>query len=263
MTAVHRATRLRALAIAVGALAAVGLVGCTDLAAPVVSPTPSVAVRPDPTPTITVPPAGTVVATAQFTGRATGRASITSDGDGDYTVHLDHLNAHLTSNSRLALGATPGVFNCEVVDGLNIDLGEVSRASSQDLVLHRGYAPHADSDPSFLAAIAITNDNDQLPLPDCIHHTYAIAALKWTMPLQHPELHVDDSGAAAGAEGPVTILNGTPIAYRVVNDDTLNGIAHRFGITVDDLYYLNPQRSQGDSPTAYQDEILNLAQSRR
>lgn len=255
--------RLSAAALLTSALVGNVLAGCSSNSVPIVRPTTSATSVPRPTTTALVVPAGTVVATGQFQGRASGHVQVVSNGDGDYTVELRNLQSKVTAHTRVALARDSRVFNCADVDGMNLDLGGLYRSATQDLVLHKGYAPHADSDPSFLKSLAIKNDTDQLPLPDCVHHTFATARLTWTMPDMRPTLHVLDHAAAPGAEGRVVARAGTPVSYEVTADDTLAAIAKRFNVSVDDLFYLNPQRSRGESRTAYIGETLNLDRSSR
>jgi len=51
-----------------------------------------------------------------------------------------------------------------------------------------------------------------------------------------------------------------PVSYTVARGDVLAAIADRFGVTVDDLGYLNPFRGTG---MAIADEIINLDRHNR
>jgi len=117
--------------------------------------------------------------------------------------------------------------------------------------------PEAMGDPSFyryLLVMPYWRDGGGCPEP-----IVGLARLEWTVPETRPWLDPVDSGRAEAARGGVWQEDGEPRAYRTVDGDTWNAIATRFGITADDLSYLNPMRSGGSEPEmAYADQILNL-----
>ena len=49
-----------------------------------------------------------------------------------------------------------------------------------------------------------------------------------------------------------------PARYEVAGGDVLAEIAARFGISVADLFYLNPARGKGQEPVVYAGEVFNL-----
>jgi hypothetical protein len=94
----------------------------------------------------------------------------------------------------------------------------------------------------------------------CVGQLVAYAPLRWSIGDLRPGLHVADSGPRIGAEGQPTTAAGQPVSYTVVSGDTLGAIAARFGITIDDLFYLNPTRSPNpEIPDAITSEVLNLS----
>lgn len=74
-----------------------------------------------------------------------------------------------------------------------------------------------------------------------------------------------DAGAGSGASGEVaTGAFGSPSSYTVAAGDTMSDIAERFGISVDDLFHLNPALVPApQDPSAYAGEVLNLDVSER
>ena len=80
-----------------------------------------------------------------------------------------------------------------------------------------------------------------------------------------PGLSVRDSGAATGAMGTVRVDgDDRPGAYTVAQGDSLSAIAQRFGIALDDLFYLNPRRSPNpEAAEAFTGEVLNLSRENR
>ena len=87
------------------------------------------------------------------------------------------------------------------------------------------------------------------------------APIDWTMTPLYPDLTVTDSGDRKGAGGIVVREDDVPVSYRVKQGDSVEEIATRFGITVDQLVWLNPRRPSPD--IVYTDETLNLSPSRR
>ena len=83
------------------------------------------------------------------------------------------------------------------------------------------------------------------------------------MPDLRPDLTVVDNGATGGAMGPVAQNSDGPATYEVVDGDVLDEIAARFGITVLDLFYLNPARDKGQQRLAFVGELFNLDKARR
>jgi LysM repeat protein len=64
--------------------------------------------------------------------------------------------------------------------------------------------------------------------------------------------------------GTVTLVDGEPGSYTVAQGDTIAAIAERFGLSQDDLFYLNPRRSPNpEDSTAFTGEMLNLSRTTR
>jgi len=96
---------------------------------------------------------------------------------------------------------------------------------------------------------------------DCLAAVVASASIVWTMSPRRPDLKATDTGEMAGAKGALSVDDsGAVVSYTVAQGDTLSSIAQRFGISVDDLFYLNPARAPGlEDPSAYTGEVLNLS----
>jgi len=125
-------------------------------------------------------------------------------------------------------------------------------------------------DPSYLRSVVV----NRYPIgknlvsqstPDCYEPTIATAVLTWTLPDMRPGLGpIVDGGPDAAALGIPTDEGETTVSYRTAAGDTLRAIARRFGVSTDDLTYLNPRRpGVYDPDTAYTDEVLNLDKERR
>lgn len=122
--------------------------------------------------------------------------------------------------------------------------------------------PEAFGDPSYyryLLVMPYWRDDGGCPEP-----IIGLARLEWDVPATRPWLKLADAGPAEAAQGGVLAEDGELLAYRTAQGDTWNAIAVRFGITADDLSYLNPIRSGGsESETAYEGQILNLDPANR
>lgn len=205
--------------------------------------------------------AGEVVATGTLAGDATGTVTIRATGDGGFGVRIDDLETELGGLLSAHLSTKPfipGVYCASSRAGFHA-FGDFAPAPTYSFTLY-GFG-HGDSswpDPAFLDDLVLTRSGE--PLEDCFYAVAAVAPLHWTLPDMRPGLVVTDAGPAGGARGPVTLSEGDPVAYAVVDDDRLPAIATRFGITLDDLLYLNPARAvPGDDPAlAYIGEVLNL-----
>ncbi len=79
----------------------------------------------------------------------------------------------------------------------------------------------------------------------------------WSITPQRIDLVAADAGPRAAAKGEVTIVDGAPTAYAVAPNDLVENVAERFGMTVDDLLYLNVFRSPSGE-TLRTGETLNL-----
>lgn len=118
------------------------------------------------------------------------------------------------------------------------------------------------TDPSFYKTVVMT----RAPTPQnptdtngCVFTPVAFAPISWTLPDTHPDLSVRDSGSMAGARGTATVVSGAPSSYVVADGDNLSSIAARFGISLDDLLFLNPM----DSMPLWAGQHLNLSKALR
>ena len=124
--------------------------------------------------------------------------------------------------------------------------------------------PFTRADPSFLETVIITTFDLEGAESGCYDPILASTILTWTLPDMRPGLVLVDSGKTGGANGDVTLLDGTPLAYTVAADDLAVEVAARFGITVEDLFYLNPTRRLTlADPGIEIGEVLNLSKAHR
>ena len=87
-----------------------------------------------------------------------------------------------------------------------------------------------------------------------------VAALTWALPDMRPGLTVTDTGTQPAAAGTVALIGDVPSSYEVAGGDVLAAIGARFGVSTEDLIWLNPGR--GDR-FALKGETLNLDRAAR
>jgi LysM domain len=229
---------------------------------PLPSETPSASVIPTPEQTVTVAD-GTVgrgtLDVAHST--STGSVSVTKAG-GQYTFLLKGYTVPAAGHVLYVLTDGPlKIGDCAENNKYHFAYDTPSSSS-----VHKfGFFESQLSDnPSFISSFAVVKYPDNLDAPGCSQPVIAIATLRWEIPDLRPALVVADSGPSSGAQGAVTLRSGKPANYRTASGDTWSALASRFGITEDDLTYLNPVRLGGaQRSTAYADQLLNLDKGNR
>ena len=246
-------------------LATILLAGCTALApapqpaptsdtAPIVKPDSTVPILPPVTPRVEIP-VGTVASGvfASGTRGVGGELTIVFDGS---NFSVDESAVTATGLQQPLLGLTDKPFS------VGDCLGEGAQYLAEFPSPHSSIMGFSN-DPSFFSAAVLIEYLGQSS--NCGHKVIAAAPLIWTMPDLRPELEVRDSGAVDSAGGTVTVgADGEPLTYATAFGDTLPEIAARFGVTVEDVIWLNPCRPGAYSKTgAYEGEVLNLAKALR
>jgi LysM repeat protein len=239
----------------------VGLTGCASGAADV--PPAATARAPHPASAISNPAVKPgVVATGALTsqdGKTSGHIVVTARDDGDFDVTFSDFHTSTTGDLQLELSAVPfnSAVSCFADTGLKVNLNAVSPGT---YLLAGGVDP-IHGDPSFLHTALLTQPVIPVASGKCLNTVVGSASLAWTLPDMRPNLHVVDSGIRTGGTGVVTMVDGKPASYAVAPDDVMKAIAERFGITVDDILYLNPTRMGGTMALA--GETLNLSKKLR
>ena len=229
---------IRAAAVLTGAVLL--LAGCAAAPAPTTSSTavPTAAALPQ-------PPVG-VVGTGVLDGAP---FRIDWDGSTFWLSGLDTLPA--TEGSLIGLSTVTAVVgDC---------LGGYARTFGPPFsqAFNIGSAPNV-RDATFFVSISALGPYTG----SCVGQpVVSTAPIEWTMTPLYPDLTVSDLGERPGANGIVTSEKDGPVSYSVAEDDRLDEIAARFGLTVDQLVWLNPRRP--DPTAVYNNETLNLSPSRR
>ena len=141
-------------------------------------------------------------------------------------------------------------------DGGAISFGDVTRpADAMTLPSSFGHG-----DPTMFDEIDLTIQKSDRTFGDCFNTIVARAPLNWTMPYLRPWLvSVVDAGPRDAATGEVVVRDRLPVTYTVAPNDLIEEVAGRFGMSVDDLFYLNESRMPvATDHMLYVGEELNL-----
>jgi hypothetical protein len=205
-----------------------------------------------------------VVATGELAssdGKTSGHIVVTARDDGNFDVTMSDFHTPITS--ELDLGLSPAPLTSKAAcpaSNVYLSFGGVSPGPARTFFLE-GVTDFTRGNPSFFDAVLLTQLAPDPSNPLCAESVAAAASLAWTMPDMRPSLVVVDSGIRSGATGVAAIVGGKAASYVVASDDVMEAIAQRFGITVDDILYLNPTRMGGTMALA--GETLNLSKKLR
>ena len=102
---------------------------------------------------------------------------------------------------------------------------------------------------------------DGIPVELGPNKVLAVNTVHWSVPVRQSNVHPVDGGARAYANGTVTATTpgGAPKRYLVAHGDIASTVAERFGISTEDLSWLNPNMPMsGDNQYLYESTTLNL-----
>jgi hypothetical protein len=257
----------RVLVLLVALATVVGVAGCT---AP--RPTPVGSARAVVAKPLAVPDG--VVGTGTLTswnGKTTGTLRVIAKS-GHFDFVLSSFSTDFTGESLFVLADQPvTVSQCGENNLWQIGL-TTKQNNAIEPTMHFLDLPNDGgewSDPTFFQYFgflqygAVGSDGNVELVRGCQQPIVALTKITWTMKTIYPRLTVHDRGRAAGAEGAVTSKNGKPFTYVTAQDDTWLAIARRFGVTSDELRYLNPIRHPDAIAEAYLDQVLNLDPANR
>lgn len=234
----------------------------TPTAAPTPTHTPTPTPTPTPEPTTTIADGTVATGTLEIAGSSSrGGATVTKAGDQftfaltGYTPPASQPLLYVLTDGSLKVGDCAENNKYQIV--MNVD-------ASPEPHVFAMFASQVTDDPSYLSAIAVVKYPVAADGGGCSQPVLAVAPLHWSVPDVRPGLTVSDSGASTGAAGTVTSRLGVLADYRTAPGDTWTAVARRFGITADDLQYLNPIRpGAGRAKTAYEGQLLNLDKGHR
>lgn len=210
--------------------------------------------------------AGTVVATGSLTsvdGLTTGDVAVTAVGSGEFGLVISNYSSPVHADTIADLSAKPFTEEAYCANGfMTLSLGNLTLGPT--ITSDINFTEITLGNPDFLDTLVLTLNDGNAPRTGCFYPVVASAPLTWTMPDLRPDIRVFDNGSTGGATGDVTTERGIPVSYRVASGDVMAEIAARFGISVADVFYLNPAREPASQdPVAYTSEVLNLDKAGR
>ena len=238
------------------------LTGCSSggaVGTPVPTPpasTDSPATRPNVPGTI---PTGTIgTGTLTSDNGTTGRVSFGFDGT-VLTLHIDDLviPTAATVDALTAIHPLPESQTCDD-SGFRMDFGQFTTGSGASAWGDLGIL---SGDPSGIDQVILVTTPAQPDAtdPDCLQAVVARADIRWTFEPVRSYLNPVDSGDMPGAQGAVDVIDGKPAGYTPATNEYRADVATRFGITADDLTYLNDEQlMRSNKETAPAGRRLNL-----
>ena len=241
---------------AIGSAVAIALAGCA-------SPSPTLGSPAETPPAPSIEPSAAGEGGGDFIrtdGSPAGRIAIVIRGDTLEAALVDWVTG---SEGELNLVLSPTPINADqrcFDTGWRPTFGPITSEKTYVLGDLQG---SLGNDPSFLDAAVVTRAPADRSL-GCLAEIVAVADLTWKVSDPRPELRVVDLGTSARANGDVEVTDDGPASYTVAGDDTIESVAARFGIPVEDLYFLNPARTPNPrDPILYVGEVLNLSKAGR
>ncbi|CAN5370280.1 hypothetical protein BH09ACT1_BH09ACT1_03610 [soil metagenome] len=218
-----------------------------------------------PPPTISEIPAGTVVASGDVAspkGSIHFHYTVTANGDSTFSANYSSF----TSTVPVPISVTLLEILPKVNDGLTYhgvgdhQLGGPTTApASASSVALASAGP-----PSYLVALVTYSSATSaagLPVELGPNKVLAVNTVKWSIPARTTNVHPVDHGAIQFATGTVTATaaGGGPKRYLIAPGDLTETVAQRFGISVQDLIWLNAGLQVfGDQQYLYSGTTLNL-----
>ncbi|WP_233265362.1 LysM peptidoglycan-binding domain-containing protein [Leifsonia sp. AG29] len=208
-------------------------------------------------------PTGTVVAegdVASPKGSIHFHYRIVSDGDNTYSAQYSRF----TSTVPIPVSVTLLEIPPRVGDGLTFHgvgdhlLGGPTSGAASSV------GPIEEGQPSYLKALVTYSSasaSDDVPQELGPDKVLAVNTVRWSVPVRQSNVHTVDGGARPNAMGTVsaTTAAGAPKHYDVAQGDTTDAVAARFGITVQDLVWLNSDLGTiTGAQTLYASTRLNL-----
>jgi hypothetical protein len=218
-----------------------------------------------PSPTIAPIPRGTVVASGDVAspkGSIHFHYAMVANGDNTFSAQYSGF----TSTVPVPISVTLLDVAPRVGDGLTYhgvgdhQLGGPTTAGA----LASSAVLNSVGPPSYLGTLATYSSATSaqgIPVELGPNKILAVNTVHWTIPLRPTNVRPADGGTRAYASGAVTAktTTGAPKRYLVAPGDITAVVAQRFGISVEDLIWLNANLEVfGDQQYLYEGTTLNL-----
>ncbi|MEO8908301.1 MAG: LysM domain-containing protein [Microbacteriaceae bacterium] len=218
-----------------------------------------------PSPTLTPIPAGTVVA----------------DGDVASPKGSIHFHYRMIANGDNTYSAQYSGFTSTVPVPVSVTLIDVAPNVGDGLTYH-GVGDHqlggptttaaptssvslgSEGQPSYLGTLVTyssATSGDGVPVELGPDKVLAVNTVHWAIPVRQSNVHPVDGGARAYASGSLTATtaSGAPKQYLIALGDITSVVAQRFGISIEDLIWLNANLQVfGNQQYLYEGTTLNL-----
>jgi hypothetical protein len=218
-----------------------------------------------PAPTISQIPAGTVVASgavASPKGSIHFSYSMVADGGGGFkAVYSGFTSTVPVPISVTLLDVAPNVGDGLTYHGVGDHQlgGPTTTAAAASSAVLVTVGP-----PSYLGSLVTyssATSTDGVPVELGPNKILAVSAVHWAIPARQTNVHPADGGTRLYAAGTVTATttSGAPKHYLIAPGDVIATVAKRFGISVEDLIWLNSHLEVfGDQQYLYEGTTLNL-----
>lgn len=205
---------------------------------------------------------GTLIATGEFRSPgAAGKIQIKANGFDGFDVILTGLRPVPIAGTTIEFNALPSTASDRQLQyGFSYYRSEpLSQVPDQNFSIPgQAEGGFKADNPSYMRTAVIWAAPPGSPTGH--GSVFATAALTWDLPTMKTVPKVADHGSAEGARGQVGLAgDGTPVSYRIVGNDTVGEISARFGITADDLQWLNPDRLGLAGGSILADSTINLS----
>jgi LysM repeat protein len=227
--------------------------------------TPEPVSTPVPIPTLTSIPRGTVVAegdVASPKGSIHFHYRMVAGGDDTYSAQYSGFTSTLPVPVSVTLIDVPP----KVGDGLTYHgVGDHQLGGPTTTAAPASSASLGNvSQPAYLGTLVTYSSaasTTGIPTEIGPNKILAVNTVHWSIPARQSNVHPVDGGARAYASGAVTAktTSGAPKRYLVAAGDITSVVAQRFGISIEDLIWLNANLEVfGNQQYLYQSTTLNL-----
>jgi LysM repeat protein len=218
-----------------------------------------------PSPTITAIPRGTVVASGDVAspkGSIHFHYAMVANGDNTFSAQYSGFTSTVpVPISVTLLDVAPRVGDGVTYHGIGDHQlgGPTTTAAPSSSVVLNSAGP-----PSYLGTLVTyssASSANGIPVELGPNKVLAVNTVQWGIPLRQTDVHPADGGTRAYASGTVTAktATGAPKRYLVAPGDVTAVVAQRFGISVEDLIWLNEHLEVfGDQQYLYEGTTLNL-----
>ena len=218
-----------------------------------------------PSPTITPIPRGTIVASGDVAspkGSIHFHYAVIADGDNTYSAQYTGF----TSTVPVPIGVTLLDIPPKVGDGLTyLGVGDHELGGPTSVAaVPSSAALNSVGPPSYLGSLVTyssVTSGASVPVELGPNKVLAVNSVHWSIPARQTNVHPVDGGTREFAAGTITsrTATGAPKGYLVAPGDLTADVAQRFGISVQDLIWLNTNLQVfGSEQYLYEGTTLNL-----